>query len=248
LLEGLALVADNAIANHDLHQARVPYARSTDQQQRPDIRRTPAAHGPDSPRRNGQLLAASRRARRVVHRTNRRYDPTVTKNDAQRDNDTPRGLARGAALSQPRVISAGDTFFAKFVFSPVLLSGAVVLVIVTLRDRAHAHEHAISWWGIAFYWACIGLFVSMVWPLARMKRVALSKTSLHVSNFLREIVVPLNDISTVREIEGTAYRVCIEFKSETPFGRQIRFSVAASPTSDRRRAPRGRDGVGPSAT
>ena len=72
--------------------------------------------------------------------------------------------------------------------------------------------------------ASIGVFAWHVWPLARLKRVALSKTSLHVSNFLREIVVPLSDISGVSEIEGTAYRVCIYFKSETPFGHQIRFS------------------------
>ena len=148
----------------------------------------------------------------------------MNENDGQIDNDGPGGLAHGAALSQPRVISASDTFFAKFVVAPVLLFGAVVLILVTLRDQARAHEPAISWLGIAVYLASIGVFVWQFWPLVRVKCVALSKTSLHVSNFLREIVVPLSDISGVWEIEGTAYRVCIEFKSETPLGRQIRFS------------------------
>jgi hypothetical protein len=47
--------------------------------------------------------------------------------------------------------------------------------------------------------------------------VALTETSLHVSNFLREIVVPLNEINSVEAVEGMFYRVVIEFKSETPF-------------------------------
>jgi len=147
----------------------------------------------------------------------------VSENDGQIDNDGPGGLSHGAALPQPRLFSAGDTFFAKFVFSPVVLFGTVVLVLLTLRDRPRAHEPGIWLW-IAFYLAFAGIFMWNVWQLARLKRVALSKTSLHVSNFLREIVVPLNDINTIWEIEGTAYRVCIEFKSKTPFGRQIRFS------------------------
>jgi hypothetical protein len=45
-----------------------------------------------------------------------------------------------------------------------------------------------------------------------------------VSNFVRKIEVPLSDISSVGEIEGTAYRVIIEFKRDTAFGRRIRFS------------------------
>ena len=66
--------------------------------------------------------------------------------------------------------------------------------------------------------------MSFVWWLARAKRVALSETSLHVSNFLREIVVPLNEVNSVNAIEGMFYRVVIEFKSETQFGRRIYFS------------------------
>ena len=41
-------------------------------------------------------------------------------------------------------------------------------------------------------------------------------------------MVPLNDISSVGEIEGWAYRVSLQFKKETPFGRQILFSPKGS--------------------
>lgn len=145
--------------------------------------------------------------------------------DRRRDKDTPGGRAPEAARSEPRVISAGDTFFCKFVVSSLFLVGAAVMVAVTLQALAHAHElGGIVAAIVVSCLSCIGMAMTTIWSVARLKRVAMSETALHVSNFLREIVVPLNDISSVGEIEGWNYRVCIQFQNETPFGRQIRFS------------------------
>jgi len=126
---------------------------------------------------------------------------------------------RGAATSGPRVISGADTFFAKFVITSAFLIGGGLMVWAVLRSFA-AHDHLKSVGGLA----AIATLPGTIWPLARLKRVALSERSLHVSNFLREIEVPLSDVSSVEEIDGAAYRVVIAFKRDTPFGRQIRFS------------------------
>ena len=126
---------------------------------------------------------------------------------------------RGSATFEPRVISAGDTFFAKFIIAPTFLMLGVLLLRAALRDLA-AHKILTS----VGDFALLATLPGAIWPLARMKRVALTRTSLLVSNFLKEIEVPLRDVSNVGEIEGPAYRVFIEFKTDTPFGPQIRFS------------------------
>jgi len=57
-----------------------------------------------------------------------------------------------------------------------------------------------------------------------LKRVILSDTSLHVSNFLREVVVPLRDVESVNQREGTESLVIVRFARRTAFGRRIVFS------------------------
>lgn len=126
---------------------------------------------------------------------------------------------RGAVTAGPRVISAGDTFFAKLIIAPAFLICGGVLLWTAVRSFA-ANEILKSVGDLAL----LAMLPGTIWPLFPLKRVALSKTSLYVSNFLREIEVPLSDVSSVEEIEGTAYRVVIVFKRDTAFGRQIRFS------------------------
>ena len=130
----------------------------------------------------------------------------------------------GQGANKARVISAGDTFVAKVVISSAFLFMAVVLVALALRPLTSAHGLGISPLRIVERLALLGMAMWVVWSLVPLKRVALSETSLHVSNYLREIVVPLSDVNSVTEIEGRAYRVVIEFKRRTRFGRRIRFS------------------------
>ena len=67
-----------------------------------------------------------------------------------------------------------------------------------------------------------------MWILFRwfipLKRVILSDTSLHVSNFLREVVVPLRDVESVHQREGTETVIIVGFARRTAFGRRIVFS------------------------
>jgi hypothetical protein len=128
------------------------------------------------------------------------------------------------AMSQPQVISAADTFFAKVVVSAFFLLGMALLVIHIARQLGHSDLHGPSIPQIGVDLVCIVFAARVVLRLSPLKRVALSDTTLHLSNFLREIVVPLRDVESVDQREGTETFVVIRFAHNTPFGRRIAFS------------------------
>ncbi len=128
-------------------------------------------------------------------------------------------------MSRPRVISAPDTFFAKVVLPAGLLIGVAWLVWAILREVVDPGPDGVSAPTIAtrlcgMIWVTWILFRSFI-PL---KRVILSDTSLHVSNFLREVAVPLRDVESVSQREGTETLIIVRFARSTAFGRRIVFS------------------------
>jgi len=129
------------------------------------------------------------------------------------------------AMSGPRVISAPDTFFAKVVVSAGLLIGIAWLVWAIRWEVVHPGPHGVSAQTIASFLLGIGW---ATWLLFRwsipLKRVIVSETSLHVSNFLHEVVVPLRDVDSVHQREGTETVVIVQFARKTAFGRRIMFS------------------------
>ena len=128
-------------------------------------------------------------------------------------------------MSGPRVISAPDTFFAKVVLSAGLLIGVAWLGWAIRREVMHPGPDGVSASTIGNY--LFGI-VGATWILFRwfipLKRVILSDTSLHVSNFLREVVVPLRDVESVHQREGTETVIIVGFARRTAFGRRIMFS------------------------
>jgi len=124
-----------------------------------------------------------------------------------------------------RVISSRDTFFAKVVVSAAVLIGAAWMVWSIWREAVHPGPQGVSAMTIAsrlfgVVWAPWILFRGFI-PL---KRVILSDTSLHVSNFLREVVVPLRDVESVNQREGTQTMIIVRFARRTAFGCRILFS------------------------
>ena len=128
-------------------------------------------------------------------------------------------------MSGPRVISAPDTFFAKVVLSAGLLIGVAWLGWAIRREVMHPGPDGVSASTIGNY--LFGI-VGATWFLFRwfipLKRVILSDTSLHVSNFLREVVVPLRDVESVHQRKGTETVIIVRFVRRTAFGRRIVFS------------------------
>jgi hypothetical protein len=105
-----------------------------------------------------------------------------------------------------RVLSSSNTLFFK-----------VVPTIVILAVAAHVWPSAAALTALIFpvWWA---------WVAAKFKRVALDDTSLHVSNFVHEIVVPFHDVDRVSERLRPLRAVVLEFTQDTRFGRRIEFS------------------------
>jgi hypothetical protein len=65
------------------------------------------------------------------------------------------------------------------------------------------------------------LILLLAWGL---KRVRLRDDNLLVSNYLREVSIPLTDVASVRQrVFPHAGSITIEFRSETPFGRRVTF-------------------------
>ena len=73
---------------------------------------------------------------------------------------------------------------------------------------------ALSVLGTASFW----------WLLGSVKKVRLDQTSLHVSDYRRQIAVPLAEIESVSENWWMSHHpVTIHLRHDTPFGRRITF-------------------------
>jgi hypothetical protein len=63
----------------------------------------------------------------------------------------------------------------------------------------------------------------MGWVMTKFKRVALDDTSLYVSNFIHEVVVPLDQVDHVSERLRPVRSVVLELTQNTRFGRRVEF-------------------------
>jgi hypothetical protein len=122
---------------------------------------------------------------------------------------------------RPRVISASHTPLVKFGIPPLVLWLGVRVAVGAARYlRSHEQLPPISQATIV---ACIVLFPFFAWSYLRLKRVALTDDALHISNFRREIVVPLRDVDRVRQNWFEMHWIVIRLARESEFGRRIVF-------------------------
>ena len=127
-----------------------------------------------------------------------------------------------------RTLSSAQTFWMKFVFPVLWIGGfavgttAMFLAGEGLHDRGGQSPPSEMKWifllvtlaGSAFiYWACV-----------RLKRVSIDGSSLVISNYLKEIVVPLQELESVSENRWiNIHPVTLAFRRETDFGRSVVF-------------------------
>jgi len=126
------------------------------------------------------------------------------------------------------VLSSRQTPFIKFVV-PVLWIGCFAGITICLflfpaacRDESGAPAPAgMKYWFLLL--TIVGTFF-IYRSCMRLKRVAIDDTSLYVSNYRTEIVVPLRDIERVTENRWeNIHPVTIHLHSDTEFGNQIVF-------------------------
>jgi len=127
----------------------------------------------------------------------------------------------------PRVISAGHTALLKFGV-PVMFGLSAIVVLLDWLQHPRSHEEIPA---IAL--AAVGLgaaFLAWVtYRTATFKRVTLTDDALFVSNFRREIVVPLRDVAHVKQSLVEAGLVVIDLAHDSYFGRRIHFLARRAP-------------------
>jgi hypothetical protein len=125
-----------------------------------------------------------------------------------------------------RNLSSTQTFLMKFVFPSVWLAAftaGTVMLFVTggIAGPDGPPPPEMKW---LFLGATVlgGLF--LYWCCMRLKRVQIDEEWLYVSNYLREIRVPLRDIEDVSENRWINIRpITLTLRRETDFGGQITF-------------------------
>ena len=122
---------------------------------------------------------------------------------------------------RPRVISAGHTPLVKWGLPGVILAEGISYVIGWVRLLQTDEPVAPAVY--VYVAVCAALFPVAAWACLGLKRVALTASSLHISNFRREIVVPLRDVASVGRTVLGLNAVVIDLTRDTAFGRRIKF-------------------------
>ena len=120
-------------------------------------------------------------------------------------------------------VSSSLTFLYKFIFTSVWSAGfGLGTVVIFLSRKLEAMR-----WQFAAAWAIGTAFLLLT--CARLKRVKLDGATLVISNYRRDITVPVSEIADVRQNRLLNLRpVTITFRKETPFGSAVTFMPRVS--------------------
>jgi hypothetical protein len=130
--------------------------------------------------------------------------------------------------SEPVTLSSAQTFIMKVPF-PILWIGGFATATFAffffpdswVASSGEAPDLGQKWF---FLFATIigGTFIW--WSCVRLKRVRMDNQALYISNYQREIIVPLANVADVTENRWVnIHPVTIHFHSETEFGNQVVF-------------------------
>lgn len=123
-------------------------------------------------------------------------------------------------------LSSGLTFFMKVVFPAVWILGWGAAALAAWNGASvHDRDGAVvddSTWFMLFGWIVGTTFLG--WGCVRLKGVGLAGETLVISNFHREIAVPVADIESVSSLRWiNPEPVTIRFRRTTAFGDSIVF-------------------------
>lgn len=132
----------------------------------------------------------------------------------------------------PRTLSSAQTFPLKVVF-PTLWIGALVAITLSLfltpaawrGPDGRPPDPALRW---VLLFATVAGSAFIWWACIRLKRIRMDDKALYISNYSKEIVVPLANVAEVTENRWlNIHPVTIAFHSDTEFGARVVFMPKA---------------------
>jgi hypothetical protein len=123
--------------------------------------------------------------------------------------------------AKPRQISEALTPLIKWGLPGLLLVQGISFV-ASWVSHVHAGE-AVPPFVVSIVVVCAVLFLFTAVQCLGLKRVTLTGDALHVSNYLREVVVPLRDVTHVGPSRFGMKTIVVRLAHETDFGRSIIF-------------------------
>jgi hypothetical protein len=126
----------------------------------------------------------------------------------------------------PRTLSSAMTFLMKFIFPTLWISifGYGTLALWTTLLQGHDNQAPpVGMKGVfLLMWVAGTLFILKF--CAGLKCIKADNRNLYISNYLREITVPLTLIENVTEIRWiNIHPVTIHFRGDTEFGQRVTF-------------------------
>ena len=129
-------------------------------------------------------------------------------------------------MFKPKTISSAQTFIMKLVFPTLWISGFGFGTASLWLDFMHGENETSPASEMKFIFLIMWLAGTafILWSCARLKRVRLDDKHIYVSNYRREISIPLSLIANVTELRWiNIHPVTIHLRKETEFGRSITF-------------------------
>ncbi|MFZ0828547.1 MAG: hypothetical protein WAO02_14100 [Verrucomicrobiia bacterium] len=125
-----------------------------------------------------------------------------------------------------RTLSSVQTFWMKFVFPTIWISGFGLGTLGLFVGVFHEHDDAVppGWmkWQFLAIWTLGSIFIW--WTCGRLKKVRTDGSAIYVSNYLKEVQILLDSVREVTENRWiNIHPVTIHFRHPTPFGDRIVF-------------------------
>ena len=125
----------------------------------------------------------------------------------------------------PRTLSSAQTFISKFIFPIVWITGfGIGTISMWIVPSAGQAANAMSGERVQFLGVWIAGSAFVLWLSANLKRVRIDNGFLYISNYRKEITIPLSQIREVTENRWiNTHPVTIHFRTITEFGEKITF-------------------------